>query len=410
MAPPTGPRVLAVSADARHLREIRLVAPLSALERAGRIAGFRILNPLDGSLSGHGAFAQCDAVILQRDVPPAVVRFLTERGLPFVLDVDDLLTGRAAYRDEAASPEAARRVALAAEACAVLTVTNPRLLAALERHLGRALAAKTVVVPNALPLEHPPARVPARPQGLLWTSSDLPALTASAGAVLAAVREFAARRALPVLLAGTFSGTLAGELPGARFLGHMDYWRHKCFLLEAPTWIGIAPLETEADPDTLEFIACKSDVKMVEYGGLGHPGVYSRAVPYARSELRAGLLAENTRQAWLDALESLYGGGFARAADEARDIFAARAVSKVARECWAPVLEAVRLARPLDVADLRRTLFGGPWSGRDVEPLHHRLADALYLGLYSRLVPEGLKRRVGRLVEAALERRRGGVD
>ncbi len=44
-----------------------------------------------------------------------------------------------------------------------------------------------------------------------------------------------------------------------------------------PALLGIAPLETEGDPDTVEFVSGKSDVKMAEYGGFGHPAVYSAA-------------------------------------------------------------------------------------------------------------------------------------
>ncbi len=48
-----------------------------------------------------------------------------------------------------------------------------------------------------------------------------------------------------------------------------------------------------ADQADLDFINAKSDVKMVEFGGFGHPSIYSDAQPYAGSDLQCGTIVPN---------------------------------------------------------------------------------------------------------------------
>lgn len=401
MALSTGLRVLAISADTRFLREVRLVAPLGALVQAGRIKGFRIFNPLDGGLSQHFDCERFDALLVQRDVPQWVLTHLARSGLPFFYDLDDLLLATPAYSPAATDAATRKRVAQAIRLCRVLGVSTARLLAVLERRMDMPLSDKAVVIPNGLPVSQTLARGVEPPQAVLWTTSDRPALVHCAGAVLGAVRAFSALRDLPILLAGRFDRELAAELPGARFLGYMDYWQHKLFLATSPRLLCVAPLETEADAETLEFIACKSDVKMVEYGGFGHTGVYSHAPPYADTDIVAGRLTGNSRAAWLDSLEYAYSQGCRTAEAEAGAVTALRSMDVVASQCWLPALKAVRLDSPVSVEGLLRRFGGNASSGQ--EPLHHRLADHLYHGLYRRLVPDVLKRRIGRAVERKLD-------
>lgn len=404
-----GLRVLAITADRRFLREVRLALPLSALGRAGLIAGFRIFCPLDGGLSDHFPLEAFDAVVVQRLVPAWVTDFLRERAIPFLLDVDDLLLARPAYSQGLPSRPGRRRLGEAVLACAALSVSTPRLLASLEQRLDASLGEKAVIIPNALPEGMASEKPATRPEGVLWTSSDRPALLGSAGPILAAVAAFAAARNMPVWLTGHLDQETARVLPMARSLGTMDYWQHKLFLREHPTALALAPLETHGDAETLEFINCKSDVKLAEYGGLGHAGVYSLAPPYAESDLHAGRLAPNTGEAWADALEFLYAEGYRQCPEQARAVQAARNAPKIARECWLPALEHVRLARPLRLADLLKAMGRGGAVREDGgaldEPLHHRFADRLYHDVYCRWTPRGWRRRLGGWLEGFV---RGG--
>ena len=401
-----GLRVLAITADQMFLRQVRLVLPLDALCRAGLVSGFRVLCPTDASLSDHYPLEHFDAVLVQRCVPAWVADLLHHRAIAYQFDLDDLLLARPAYAQ--GLPDAAGRERLAAclAGCAVLTVPNHRLLAALERRLGLSLAAKTAIVPNALPGGLHMAKPASRPGAILWASSDRPALGPSFEAVAGAIADTARRHSLPVLAMGRLGPDILAALPGVHALGNMGYWRHKAFLRDLPTALAVAPLETgEAgwDAETLDFIACKSDVKLVEYGGLGHAGVYSRALPYTDSDLAAGRLVDNDRHSWTEALAWQLAEGYRQTPAEARDIQAKRNADAVARECWWPALTRVRLARPLALADV---LAAYRAAGGAAGPLHHQLADRLYHGLYRRLAPAGVRRLVGRLIEARLARPR----
>jgi processive 1,2-diacylglycerol beta-glucosyltransferase len=63
----------------------------------------------------------------------------------------------------------------------------------------------------------------------------------------------------------------------------------------------ISPLEDH------EFNRCKSDVKFLDYGALGFPGIFSRTPAYEESvsHLETGYLADNTTRAWEDAIAFL---------------------------------------------------------------------------------------------------------
>ena len=115
-----------------------------------------------------------------------------------------------------------------------------------------------------------------------------------------------------------------------------------------PALLGIAPLETEGDPDTVEFVSGKSDVKMVEYAAFGHPAVYSAAAPYAESDLSCGRLSANDAASWAAAIDELMAGGWRAAADESREVRERRDLARVAVEHWWPAIAGrpARRARP----------------------------------------------------------------
>jgi glycosyltransferase involved in cell wall biosynthesis len=65
--------------------------------------------------------------------------------------------------------------------------------------------------------------------------------------------------------------------------------------------IAISPLEENA------FNACKSDIKFLDYASIGAPGIYSQSPAYSSTvqHNQNGWLAENTRNAWEEALSTL---------------------------------------------------------------------------------------------------------
>ena len=210
------------------------------------------------------------------------------------------------------------------------------------------------MTPNAFAFPKSDEPRPTRPSAIVWTSGDYAALTSSKAAVLQAVGDFSAQRKLPIYCIGAFHSDIGKRIRNVVFLGEMDYWEHKHYLASSPTMIGIAPLETNADDATLDFIASKSDLKMVEYGGFGHPAVYSAAPPYTETDLQTGMVVENTYSAWFEAMEAIYQDGYAKEQDCWRPIRKKRHMDRIARECWYPALEKVLLERPLSFDAIKR--------------------------------------------------------
>jgi hypothetical protein len=234
-----------------------------------------------------------------------------------------------------------------------VTAPNPRLVHALERYTGLQLAAKAFITPNSLPFPAATADKPAQPPSqIIWIQSDIAALDRSRREVVSAVEKFSEKYGLPVILIGR------NVLDGPQFrhqvvMGEIDFTANLQLLATAPLSLGVAPLETKADWETLDFVAGKSDLKILLFAGYGHAGVYSAAPPYTDSNLQNGLsIVANSAPEWMEALEYEFREGWKRMSAIARDIQAERNVDKVARENWLPAIEAARLSRPITGAEL----------------------------------------------------------
>ena len=365
-----GLRVLAIAEDLRGLvTACRVHAPLLTLKRLGIVSEFLVT---DSTLTGLPAEFAFDVLWVQRAPHPRLARRIAGRFAgAYAHDMDDLLITEPSYVHAGEFPERESLIALADQA-AVFTAPSSRLIRLVEQHGGLSFGAKAMVCPNALEFPLQPPRAPERPQGLVFTQSHRLALTESCEAVLGAVREFAAEMKLPLYyfgpppdVLGRGVGALLGPVVSC---GYLDFWRYHTVLAALPPMIGVAPLETVGDHDTLRFVAGKSDVKIVEYAGFGHPGVYSRAAPYEDTDLHAGELTENTQDAWKEALGTILEDGWRRLEDEQRATVRARSMERVAIEAWAPALEAARLPERRVAAELLSRLPRRfrPW--RAVQP------------------------------------------
>ncbi len=130
-------------------------------------------------------------------------------------------------------------------------------------------------------------------------------------------------------------------------LGRVPFWQYHFLLASMPPLIGLAPLETAGDKDTLEFIRGKSDIKMVAYGGFGHPSLYSNAPPYTDTDIHAGLIVENTFASWREGLEAAFHERWRTLDADQRDIAAKRHIEAIARDRWYRALEQAKLAKPI---------------------------------------------------------------
>jgi glycosyltransferase involved in cell wall biosynthesis len=107
--------------------------------------------------------------------------------------------------------------------------------------------------------------------------------------------------------------------------------------------VGIAPLRDDV------FTRAKSDIKALDYAGLGVPAVYSDVGPYARSLVHGetGLLAANEPAAWLEHLRALVRDGPLRrklAAGAREWMMSSRVLRRRAGD-WRDAIETIRRSR-----------------------------------------------------------------
>jgi hypothetical protein len=365
-------KVLAISRDIGAVGELRMNNPFRALHRQRLIDGFVTSHPLLARLAGDNSLYE--VIFTQRALPEGVWVALSQLGLPYLLEVDDNLMACAGYRRN--DPEEKASLISGLRQASVLTVPNPRLVHLLEKYSTLPLARKSFIVPNALPygLSRSGA-APAAPTQILWIQSDIAALTNSCEAVIRAVETVSSRYDLPVILIGR------NVLDRPRFtrqvvMGEMDFNSNLQLLAAAPTSIGVAPLETNADLETIDFICGKSDLKILLFSGYGHSGVFSASPPYTDSPLsNCAILTRNTYEEWVEALEYAYREGWKSAAACAQRIQQERNIDRVAREAWWPALEACVLPRPVRGADLYEAFTANDAGLDRSEVLERRVGD-----------------------------------
>ena len=271
----------------------------------------------------HGtaeAIPDCDLLVVERhtlwpyerqlDGFGRVLSRCRARGVPVVYELDDNLLDL--HHDAPWEPytgDALRGVVafLVRQADGVI-VSTPALAERLAH-----LRPGVLVVPNALDerlFEAAPEA--AAPDASVLTIGYMGTLTHEADLrmVLAPLRALLRRHAGRVrleLVGGAAEDRLASLFEGLPFRQlhprHDDaYPKFVPWMRQNLRWdVAIAPLEDDA------FTRCKSDLKYLDYGALGIPGVFSDVRPY-RDTVRhreTGLLAANDERAWSEALEEI---------------------------------------------------------------------------------------------------------
>ncbi len=340
--------VLAITEDAGFVRPLRVDMPLLTLKKHGLIDDYFVADPTLFNVPDDKVF---HVVWLQRIRFSKLIDHLEQRlGSQYLYDIDDFMIGGPSYVSKS---ELHREVVTkAVKSCKILTVPSSRLALMLAMGTGANLDNKTVVCPNSFMFPQA-LRNPSQPRGLLLTNSDTLPLFASLAPFVTAVRQFIQRHDLRLYHVGTpFSGM---ESWGHRVisLGRIPFWHYHFLLASSPPLIGLAPLETVGDKDTLEFIRGKSDIKMVSYGGFGHPSLYSDAPPYTDSDIRAGLVIKNTFESWRDGLETVFNEAWRRLDIDQRSIIARRHIDTIVQENWYEALERVKLDKPVSGKEIK---------------------------------------------------------
>lgn len=340
-------RILAISQDAGPISELRIKHPFRSLQRQNIITAHTFSDIGFEKLKNDEQYY--DAIVIQRTVPEFIYRALYNSDIPFLLDVDDNLLARASYREGGAETG----LSIGLQCATVVTAPNPRTVRMLEKYSGHAIDQKVFITPNSLPFS--PAvldRAASQPSQIIWIQSDIAALTTSREAVTRAVEEFSRRYELPIALVGR-NVLDRPQFTHQIIIGGIDFAKNLQLLESSPTSIGVAPLETVADQETLDFVAGKSDLKILLFAGYGHAGVYSTSPPYTDSPLQLHRsLVENSYAEWKEALEYQYREGWLHVSEQARLVQEERNTDRVARESWAPAIQAVRLVKPLRGSEL----------------------------------------------------------
>jgi hypothetical protein len=322
--------------------------PLFNLKKQGLIEDYFITDPSLFDVPDDFVF---DVVWLQRCNDPKLRDLLEAKiGNNFMYDLDDLLIGEAAYREDRLSHKEVIHDLV--KQCRVLVVTSLRLGGLLEAYVGVPLEEKLVVCPNAL--EFPAElRTPTRPNGIVLASSESLALGETQAEILSAVADFSKQHNLPFYYFGPKNRLIASLFPAVSIFGRVGFWHYHSILASLPPMIGLAPLETSGDQKTLDFVNGKSDIKMVDFGGLGHPAVYSSAPPYVDTDLKAGVVVENRAENWRDALEGVYSHFWKTLDAEQAEIVRRRNVDRIVTEHWAEAIRRSRLPNPLSGREIR---------------------------------------------------------
>ena len=248
---------------------------------------------------------RADLIVLARFFPSPqtwnVVDEFLDFGKPVIYDVDDLLTNlddSSPFKGFADScvpfiEKVVRRAQL-------VTVSNAEL-----KHEMVAFTPKIQVLPNLI-------------DGNLWTRHTR-SVTLSSRIVIGYAGGFTHKKDLEIIetaleiiaekyrdrISFVFMGCATdriARLPGFTYLDEvMDYAGYAEKLQTSGIDIALAPLV-----DT-RFNRCKSNIKWLEYSSCGFAGVFSDLPPYNSciQNGSTGLLAENSAEKWVDAIELL---------------------------------------------------------------------------------------------------------
>jgi glycosyltransferase involved in cell wall biosynthesis len=349
IAPPTiKPRLLIATSDQNSTKKNRICEFAESLCRQGFIESYVIADRLGFAYASKPSQGWFDAICLQGD--PSGIRWFQDsvmRSLPYLADWNDA-SGYEAFTSDKETEEIKQSFVHSGS----ISVSNLRLLRQIEKKTNLDLEYCTSVTPDGVPFPEITTKLE-KPRGLIWRYDDFVMLVNSREQILRAVNEFSIKYELPVYCVGNFPKEINKNLNLHISINFNDMADYYSFLQSSGTLIGIASLETNDIKDALDANAYRSDLRMVEYGGFGIPGIYSASPPYLETDLQTGRVVENTFEAWRDALEWLYTEGYQVEEENSIRIRELRSIDRLARECWWPVLKKVLLNEPVPASAIK---------------------------------------------------------
>jgi hypothetical protein len=351
------PCVLIITDDVENFLELRVRIPFDAMVKAGLIRGYHVLHRgrLSRSIGTPIEIDRIDVVWVQR-VPDRNVLFLIDAlAGKFVYDLDDnLLVSPAYQRFSHTVTEIVRSLLRESK---IVSATNARLLNSLQKRSGTKLDAKSVITPN-LAEDVDVLHGGKDPSSLLLAMSGPLPLTTSYDGFVRGVKLFIDRRNLPIVYIGSDMNDFSTLGVSVQAMGMLDYRTYRD-VLRRHNAMAIAPLEWRGDPATQEFVDCKSDVKMVDFGSLGVPAVYADVAPYQDTPLRCGPLVDmSDDRAVAEALEGVFRESAEVKITAEKSVRQHRLALTSVSETWFRAVDAGRLSEPLSLENLLKLEAG----------------------------------------------------
>lgn len=297
-------RILAYTHDRGAVPQLRLIGPLSLLERAG-LAEVNVIALNEVSYLETGPIDWADVVIFQRIAgPPTMLQVLERaqrRGALTIYEIDDNLLetpplnpNYAYYHDSATRGV---MIPLMARVDA-LTVSTTPLMEQLRQYN------ETIrVIPNFVDLELFPERVAPNPPGsptivgFAGTKTHAEDFKVAIPAIKRVLREFPGQVIFRFL---AFVPQELKGLPGIEFWEGTPDLRAFAQLMQRSGFnFALAPLKDN------DFNRAKSDLKFLEYSALGIPGLFSNVHPYADTVVHGHngfIVSPETSDAWYEAI------------------------------------------------------------------------------------------------------------
>lgn len=297
-------RILAYTHDRGAVPQLRLIGPLSLLERAG-LAEVNVIALNEVSYLETGLIDWADVVIFQRITgPPAMLQVLERaqrRGALTIYEIDDNLLetpplnpNYAYYHDSATRGV---MIPLMARVDA-LTVSTTPLMEQLRQYNENIR-----VIPNFVDLELFPERVAPNPPGsptivgFAGTKTHAEDFKVAIPAIKRVLREFPGQVIFRFL---AFVPQELEGLPGVEFWEGTPDLRAFAQLMQRSGFnFALAPLKDN------DFNRAKSDLKFLEYGALGIPCLFSNVHPYADTVIHGHngfIVSPDTSDAWYEAI------------------------------------------------------------------------------------------------------------
>ena len=344
IAPPAGKSNLLLALNKRgHAKSERLLLFAESLLRQGTINSYAAADGKEFIHVSPAASGWFDAICLQGE-PSGLdwFRQLVMGRLPYLADWDGCAWENS--HDKGKMTDELHQSLVHAGA---VSVSSRSLLQRLDNAVRLDLASCAHVVPDGIFF---PSALPniGSPVGVVWLLEKSAELPDNIFEILGAVNEFSRKYTLPVYCQGEFSGEILGKIENHVQLHFPDGTDPAEILQARGPLLGIAPMKIDLDNDAASAVL--SDIRMVEFGGLGIAGVYSASRPYCESDIRTGRVVDNTYENWLAALEELYNGGYKEEKKKYQHIREKRSIDRIAREYWWPALDNVNLKGPVPVS------------------------------------------------------------